>query len=111
MQNKQSPATCVRLTIVACSVRLVSVWIGWTSSLPGCAERLAGACANADIMLAVKVPVRIFVTKQLPKTATGKIQRRMMVEHFIKGPGQEEEAGKGGQGSGKTPAQAHCSKL
>ena len=56
-----------------------------------------------------QVPVRIFVTKQLPKTATGKIQRRMMVEHFIKGPGQEEEAGRGG--SGKTPAQSHRSKL
>lgn len=65
-------------------------------------------------MNVVQVPVRIFVTKQLPKTATGKIQRRMMVEHFIKGPGQKEEAGKGGQGgqgSGKTPAQAHHSKL
>ncbi len=56
-----------------------------------------------------QVPVRIFITKQLPKTATGKIQRRMMVEHFIKGPGQKEEAGKGG--SGKTPAQSHQSKL
>lgn len=53
-------------------------------------------------MAAFKVPVRIFVTKQLPKTATGKIQRRMMVEHFIKGPGQKEEAGKGGS-SGKAP--------
>lgn len=63
------------------------------------------------LVLVVQVPVRIFVTKQLPKTATGKIQRRMMVEHFIKGPGQKEEAGKGGQGSGKTPAQAHHSKL
>ena len=52
----------------------------------------------------MQVPVRIFVTKQLPKTATGKIQRRMMVEHFIKGPGQKEEAGKEGSGgSGKTP--------
>ena len=53
----------------------------------------------------LQVPVRIFITKQLPKTATGKIQRRMMVEHFIKGPGQKEEAGKGGSegGSGKTP--------
>lgn len=57
-----------------------------------------------------QVPVRIFITKQLPKTATGKIQRRMMVEHFIKGPGQKEEAGKGGS-SGKTPAQYLQSKL
>ena len=57
-----------------------------------------------------QVPVRIFVTKQLPKTATGKIQRRMMVEHFIKGAGQKEEAGKEGS-SGKTPAQSHQSKL
>lgn len=63
----------------------------------------------AQKLAAFKVPVRIFVTEQLPKTATGKIQRRMMVEHFIKGPGQKEEAGKGG--SGKTPAQSHQSKL
>ena len=81
MQNKPNPPTCVHVTTVACCVRLISVWIGWTSSLPGCVERFAGACANADIMLAVKVPVRIFVTKQLPKTPTSKIQRRMM-EHF-----------------------------
>ena len=47
----------------------------------------------------LQVPVRIFVTQQLPKTATGKIQRRMMVEHFIKGPGQKEEAGAAGKPS------------
>ncbi|DBA69706.1 hypothetical protein WJX79_006063 [Trebouxia sp. C0005] len=60
-------------------------------------------------MAAFKVPVRIFITKQLPKTATGKIQRRMMVEHFIKGPGQKEEAGKGGSSdnTSKAPEGGH----
>ncbi|KAL3141143.1 hypothetical protein ABBQ38_003493 [Trebouxia sp. C0009 RCD-2024] len=60
-------------------------------------QKLAG-----QKMAAFKVPVRIFVTKQLPKTATGKIQRRMMVEHFIKGPGQQEEAGKGASDASAT---------
>ncbi|KAL0038994.1 hypothetical protein WJX77_004453 [Trebouxia sp. C0004] len=60
-------------------------------------------------MAAFKVPVRIFITKQLPKTATGKIQRRIMVEHFIKGPGQKEEAGKGGSSdkTSKAPEGGH----
>lgn len=70
---------------------------------------------DSKLVLMLQVPVRIFVTKQLPKTATGKIQRRMMVEHFIKGPGQEEEAGKGGaagsRASGKAPPQPPRSKL
>lgn len=30
-----------------------------------------------------QVPVAVFLTDKLPKTATGKIQRRMMVEHFV----------------------------
>jgi acyl-coenzyme A synthetase/AMP-(fatty) acid ligase len=29
------------------------------------------------------VPERIFITDKLPKTATGKIQRRHMVAHFM----------------------------
>lgn len=32
----------------------------------------------------IQVPEKVFVTDKLPKTATGKIQRRMMVEAFIK---------------------------
>ncbi|EIE20280.1 acetyl-CoA synthetase-like protein [Coccomyxa subellipsoidea C-169] len=39
-----------------------------------------------------KVPEQIFITDKLPKGATGKIQRRHMVGHFI---------GKGGKGGGK----------
>ncbi|KAG0453062.1 hypothetical protein HPP92_025726 [Vanilla planifolia] len=34
-------------------------------------------------LAAFKVPKRIFVTNSLPKTATGKIQRRMVAEEFV----------------------------
>lgn len=34
-----------------------------------------------------QVPAVVFITDKLPKTATGKIQRRMMVEHFVKNKG------------------------
>lgn len=30
-----------------------------------------------------KVPKKVFITDSLPKTATGKIQRRMVAEHFV----------------------------
>lgn len=30
-----------------------------------------------------KVPKRVFITDSLPKTATGKIQRRFVAEHFL----------------------------
>lgn len=30
-----------------------------------------------------KVPKKIFITDALPKTATGKIQRRLVAEHFL----------------------------
>ncbi|KAK1256845.1 4-coumarate--CoA ligase-like 10 [Acorus gramineus] len=30
-----------------------------------------------------KVPKRVFITNELPKTATGKIQRRLVAEHFL----------------------------
>lgn len=33
----------------------------------------------------LQVPEQIYLTDKLPKTATGKIQRRMMVEAFVKG--------------------------
>lgn len=33
-------------------------------------------------LAAFKIPKRVFVTDSLPKTATGKIQRRVMAEHF-----------------------------
>ena len=44
-----------------------------------------------------QVPERIFVTDKLPKTATGKIQRRHMVGHFM---GGGKGAGGGGSGVG-----------
>ena len=30
-----------------------------------------------------KVPKKVFITDTLPKTATGKIQRRIVAEHFL----------------------------
>ena len=30
-----------------------------------------------------KVPKKVFITDSLPKTATGKIQRRLVAEHFL----------------------------
>lgn len=42
------------------------------------------------------MPERIFITDKLPKTATGKIQRRHMVGHFMGGG----KGGGGGSGSG-----------
>jgi acyl-CoA synthetase (AMP-forming)/AMP-acid ligase II len=30
-----------------------------------------------------KIPKRVFITESIPKTATGKVQRRLVAEHFI----------------------------
>ncbi len=49
-------------------------------------------CADVSKFAAMQVPEQIFITDKLPKGATGKIQRRHMVGHFI---------GKGGTGGGK----------
>lgn len=34
-------------------------------------------------LAAFKIPKRVFITDSLPKTATGKIQRRIVAEHFL----------------------------
>lgn len=34
-------------------------------------------------LAAFKVPKKVFITDSLPKTATGKIQRRIVAEHFL----------------------------
>ncbi|KAL6651650.1 hypothetical protein ACP70R_010575 [Stipagrostis hirtigluma subsp. patula] len=34
-------------------------------------------------LAAFKVPKRVFITDELPKTATGKIQRRIVAQHFV----------------------------
>lgn len=34
-------------------------------------------------LAAFKVPKKVFITDALPKTATGKIQRRIVAEHFL----------------------------
>lgn len=46
---------------------------------------------------AFKVPTRIFITDNLPKTATGKIQRRKMVDHFMNGSASGQSPSGGGQ--------------
>lgn len=47
----------------------------------------------------LQVPEKVFVTDKLPKTATGKIQRRHMVDAFItnKAAGGDSGAGKPSQ--------------
>ena len=44
----------------------------------------------------LQVPEQIFITDKLPKTATGKIQRRHMVAHFMGGGGGGANSGGGG---------------
>jgi acyl-coenzyme A synthetase/AMP-(fatty) acid ligase len=34
-------------------------------------------------LAAFKVPKKVFITDDLPKTATGKIQRRIVAQHFV----------------------------
>jgi oxalate---CoA ligase len=61
----------------------------------GAAEAIAASAAQR--LAAFKVPTRIFITDALPKTATGKVQRRFVAEHFCKGGG-----GSGGGGGAGT---------
>ena len=53
----------------------------------------AVSAVTQGMAVLLQVPERIFVTDKLPKTATGKIQRRHMVSHFM-------GADKGGKGGG-----------
>ena len=46
------------------------------------------------------MPEQIFITDKLPKTATGKIQRRHMVAHFMGGSGGGAKSGGGAAKSG-----------
>ena len=48
----------------------------------GAAESIRAAAAST--LAAFKVPSRIFITDAVPKTATGKVQRRFVAEHFCK---------------------------
>ena len=64
------------------------------------------------VLRIVQVPQQVFVTDKLPKTATGKIQRRHMVTAFIKKDGQQnstpsagqEKQGEESKGTGKAPS-------
>lgn len=50
---------------------------------------------------AFKTPTQVFITDELPKTATGKVQRRFMVDAFITGGKKErEDAEAGGKKAG-----------
>lgn len=60
-----------------------------------------------------QVPEKVFITDKLPKTATGKIQRRHMVTAFIKegggdsssaDQGQKENSQAENKGTGKGPS-------
>lgn len=37
-------------------------------------------------LAAFKVPKKVFITDNLPKTASGKIQRRIVAQHFLEKP-------------------------
>ncbi|KAG1660672.1 hypothetical protein FOA52_006833 [Chlamydomonas sp. UWO 241] len=56
---------------------------------------------------AFKVPIRVFVTKALPKGATGKVQRRIMASHFM--PNGAGAAGGPASAPPKQPAAAPAS--
>ena len=49
----------------------------------------------------MQVPTQIFITDKLPKTATGKIQRRFMVSHFISDGGKPATANGSGSAAGQ----------
>ena len=59
----------------------------------------------AQESLKMQVPEKVFVTDKLPKTATGKIQRRMMVEAFMKNgeQGSQPKAEAKSQGKPTSP--------
>lgn len=69
----------------------------------GVEESIKKHCAAK--LAAFKVPIMIFVTDVLPKTATGKIQRRHMVAAFIK-PSGGAQGGAAGGGAGTQGAPA-----
>ncbi len=60
----------------------------------GAADSIRALAATS--LAAFKVPTRIFITASVPKTATGKVQRRFVAEHFCKAGG----GGGGGAASG-----------
>ena len=60
--------------------------------------------------ICAQVPERVYLTKQLPKTATGKIQRRHMVDAFVK-KGGEAQKGAANSGERQQKGKAPLSKL
>jgi len=43
-------------------------------------------------LAAMKVPKRLYISKEVPKTATGKIQRRIVAAHFLKNASHQPRA-------------------
>ena len=74
--------------VVAAAVVLVP-----GAAVEGAAESIRAAAANT--LASFKVPSRIFITDAVPKTATGKVQRRFVAEHFCKAGGAGGGAGAG----------------
>ena len=75
---------------------------GWTAGVPCPLPSLhcdlpCPAChpaaATAPAPPPLQVPTRVFVTEELPKGPTGKIQRRFMADAFMKQPEGEKAAG------------------
>jgi len=77
----------------------------WTASALRVRKRRACNAVTQGSAVSLQVPERIFITDKLPKTATGKIQRRHMVGHFM---GADKGGGGGGGGGGvkKNPTAA-----
>ena len=78
---------------------------------------MAGRALLSRCESLLQVPDHIFITDKLPKTATGKIQRRHMVAHFMGGKdaangGGVARSGDGQAGQAAAPGKPlHRSKL
>jgi acyl-coenzyme A synthetase/AMP-(fatty) acid ligase len=54
-------------------------------------EHLQAHCR--DRLADFKVPKKLYITRELPRTATGKVQRRHVAAHFLNAEAGQEAAG------------------